>query len=74
MAATSAIRSVPDAWRVEVMTAAKPWRMAAAAMRGWSVAMITSAAPLLRARSATRTTIGFPATSASGLPGNRAEA
>src|SRR5574343_511685 len=42
-------------------------------MRAWSVATTTSAAPLLAACCATRTTIGRPAMSASGLSGRRVE-
>jgi len=43
-------------------------------MRASSVATTTLAAPLFRAFSATRTTIGLPAMSASGLPGRRVDA
>src|SRR5437660_11435174 len=40
----------------------------------WSVATYTSRAPLSRARSATRTTMGLPPISASAFPGNRLDA
>jgi hypothetical protein len=43
-------------------------------MRLSSVATCTLAAPLFAARSQTWTTIGFPARSASGLPGKRVDA
>jgi hypothetical protein len=43
-------------------------------MRRSSVATVTPAAPLARARSQTWTTIGLSASSASGLPGNRDDA
>jgi hypothetical protein len=43
-------------------------------MPAWSVATSTSDAPLFAACSATRTTIGLPPMSASGLPGKRDEA
>src|SRR5450631_643239 len=39
----------------------------------WSVATTTSSAPLASARSTTHTTSGFPAMSASILPGRRVE-
>src|SRR5208282_2946395 len=51
-----------------------PCASAAARMRSSSVAMTTRSAPLARARSATRTTIGLPRISSSGLPGRRVEA
>src|SRR6266853_147759 len=43
-------------------------------MSPWSVATYTSRAPLSRARSATRTTMGLPPISASAFPGNRLDA
>jgi hypothetical protein len=43
-------------------------------MRSSSVATTTRDAPDARARSATRTTIGLPPMSASGLPGRRVDA
>src|SRR6267143_1541623 len=43
-------------------------------MSPWSVATYTSRAPLSRARSATRTTIGLPPISASAFPGSRLDA
>jgi hypothetical protein len=43
-------------------------------MRSSSVATVTPSAPLARARSQTRTTMGLPAMSSSGLPGRRMEA
>src|SRR5437773_8322018 len=51
-----------------------PCAAAPSTMRRSSVAMTTRPAPLASARSATRTTIGFPAMSASGLPGRRVDA
>src|SRR3977135_2720462 len=43
-------------------------------MSPWSVATYTSRAPLSRARSATRTTMGLPPISASAFPGSRLDA
>src|SRR3989441_12886473 len=43
-------------------------------MSRWSVATYTPRAPLSRARSATRTTMGLPPISASAFPGNRLDA
>ncbi len=51
-----------------------PFASTAALIRASSVATTTRAAPAAIARSATRTTIGLPAMSASGLPGRRVEA
>src|SRR5262245_2747942 len=51
-----------------------PCAVAPSTIRRSSVAMTTRCAPLACARSATRTTIGLPAMSASGLPGSRVEA
>ena len=65
---------MPEAWSARVMIASQPCARAAAAMRSSSVAIHTAAAPLARARSATRTTIGLPAMSASALPGSRLDA
>jgi hypothetical protein len=56
------------------MQASTPWAAAAARMRSSSVAITTRAAPLARAFSATRTTMGLPPMSASGLPGSRVDA
>src|SRR5271167_422791 len=54
--------------------ASMPCCTAAARMRSSSVAMTTRSAPLACARSATRTTIGLPTISSSGLPGRRVDA
>src|SRR6478609_98130 len=43
-------------------------------MSAWSVATMTCDAPERAARSATRTTMGLPPRSASGLPGSRLDA
>src|SRR5439155_21808623 len=51
-----------------------PCAAAPSTIRRSSVATTTRSAPLASARSATRTTIGFPAMSASGLPGKRVDA
>src|SRR5437764_4502989 len=56
------------------MQASMPCAAQAPAMSAWSVATMMRAAPASRARSATRTTIGRPARSASGLFGSRVEA
>jgi len=56
------------------MIASQPWSRAAARIRSSSVAIQTAAAPLARARSATRTTIGLPAMSASAFPGSLLDA
>ena len=72
--ATSAMRSVPDGWSARVMHTSTPCAMQAAAMSSWSVATMIRAAPDSAARSATRTTIGLPPRSASGLLGRRVEA
>ena len=55
-------------------TAATPWRAQAATMSGWSAATTTRCAADAAARCATRTTIGSPPMSASGLPGRRVDA
>ena len=73
-AAASASRSVPVGWSLRVMQTAMPCAATAARTRSSSVATATRAAPAARARSATRTTIGLPAMSASGLPGSREDA
>ena len=65
---------MPVAWSARVMHTGMPCAATAARMRSSSVATATWVAPASRARSATRTTIGLPAMSASGLPGNRLEA
>src|SRR5438094_9535026 len=56
------------------MQASTPCAAQAAAMSAWSVATMMRAAPDARARSATRTIIGLPPRSASGLFGSRVEA
>ena len=56
------------------MIASWPCARTAAAMRSSSVATWTAAAPLFAARSQTRTTMGLPPISASGLPGKRVDA
>src|SRR5438093_13241938 len=56
------------------MQASTPCAAQAAAMSAWSVATMMRLAPDSRARSATRTTIGLPPRSASGLFGSRVEA
>src|SRR5581483_8892934 len=56
------------------MHTSTPCAATASRMRTSSVATITSRAPASRARCATRTTIGLPAMSTSGLPGKRLEA
>jgi hypothetical protein len=72
--AASAIRSVPEGCSARVITNLCPAACTAAAIRGSSVATWTEAAPLCIARSYTRTTMGLPAISASGFPGNRLDA
>jgi hypothetical protein len=57
-----------------VITARTPCAAQASTMAWLSAATTTSCAAERRARSATRTTIGLPAMSASGLFGRRVEA
>src|SRR5579864_520829 len=71
--ATSAIRSVPDAWLVAVITALAPKARALSRMRASSVAVIISAAPAARAPSYTHCSSGFPARGSKALPGRRTE-
>jgi len=71
---TSARRSVPLACSTLVRTARRPCPCAAASTSRWSVATTTSSAPERSARSATRTTIGLPPRSSSGLAGRRVDA
>jgi hypothetical protein len=73
-AATSAIRSVPEACAAEVISAAAPKARAAPAMRSSSVAISTSLAPAATARSCTHCSMGLPASGSSALPGSRVEA
>ena len=70
----SASRSLPVAWSLRVSTHCTPCAAHAAAMSEWSAATTTAAAPDSAARCATRTIIGKPAMSASGLPGRRVDA
>src|SRR5450631_99193 len=56
------------------MTASMPCAITASRMRSSSVATTTLLAPPARARSATRTTMGLPPMSESGLPGSLVEA
>lgn len=73
-ATTSAIRSVPEVCLADVVATSQPWARAASRTRASSVAMTTRVAPEAAACSATRTTMGLPPKSISGLPGRRAEA
>ena len=70
----SARRSLPVGWSARVSTASTPCAWQASRMRGESAATTTARAPASRQRCATRTTIGTPARSASGLSGSRVEA
>ena len=65
---------MPVEWSLRVRIASTPCKAAASATRASSVAITTRLAPLSRARSATRTTIGRPPMSASALPGSRDDA
>ncbi|MNS63500.1 hypothetical protein D3C72_965960 [compost metagenome] len=72
--ATSARRSVPDGWSARVITASTPCAAQASATAAASVATTVRRADEAWARSATRTIIGCPPISASGLFGRRVEA
>src|SRR5690606_1791685 len=75
MRATSAARSVPDSWRLSVITVAMLWSESASWTRWSSTATTTSASgKAARTASWTRTTIGFPARSSKGLPGSLVDA
>ena len=68
------MRSVPLACAPEVRTASAPKDCDAETTRSSSLATTTGPTPLATARSWTRTIIGFPPMSASGLPGSRTDA
>src|SRR5471032_439625 len=72
--ATSAMRSVPEGWSLRVKHTSTPCAAQAARMSSWSVATMMREAPDRAACSATRTTIGLPPRSASGLLGRRVDA
>jgi hypothetical protein len=72
--ASSAIRSVPLACSVDVISTRAPNARHAAAIRSSSVATMTSPAPLCAVCRYTHSIIGLPAMSFSGLPGNRDDA
>ena len=75
--ATSATRSVPEAWLAEVMITAlagAPKARAPATMRSSSVAISTSPACAAPACSYTHCSIDLPAMRSSGLPGSRVDA
>src|SRR5512132_4444695 len=72
--ATSAIRSVPLQWLVEVSATSAPQLKAASAMRISSVAMITESRLFaLSHRSHTRHKRALPAIRCNGFPGKRVE-
>ena len=68
------IRSEPEAWSPRVITARPPAAVTAAAISVESVATATGPTAASCARRITRTIIGTPPMSASGLPGRRVEA
>ena len=75
VAATSAMRSVPERCSARVMTASAPNAVAACTTRSSSVAIITREILLaLLARSHTRWIIGLPASTTRTFPGKRVEA
>ncbi len=65
------MRSEPEGWSARVMMARPPAASTADLISGESVATTTGPIPAAAARSITRTIIGRPAMSASGLPGRR---